>query len=61
MKIGEQGGESGESNPLLLPAADVNRTLWGTKLDGTGVPVSLQGADGGVRASLFYAGQPGFK
>ena len=57
-----QGGDAAGPDPAQVAqlATYVNRTLWGAKLDGTRVPVSIQGQDGGVRASLFFSGMPGF-
>jgi hypothetical protein len=60
--LGRSGDAAGPDPAAVAQLATyVNRTLWGTKLDGTGVAVSVQQPSGGVRASMFYSGQPSFK
>ena len=41
-------------------ATYVNRPLLGAKNDSSGRPTSLQQADGGVRASMFFSGLPSY-
>ena len=52
--------DDGAALALAQLATYANRTLRGTKRNGAGEQTSLQQADGGVRASMFFSGMPNF-